>query len=213
MVTLYIDDWQIEAEEGISVLRAALDAEIYIPNLCWVKGMPHPPASCRLCFVEVEGRDRPVTACTTTVEEGMVVTTTSEAVRDLQKTALKLLLSVHDVDCGHCPANKNCALQDIAKFLKVKLKPKDLPPYELRQAIDTSHPLIDYNPNRCVLCGRCLYACRDRNGNSLLSATGRGFKTVITSAGLTGETDLPCADCMACVDICPTGALIRKEGS
>ena len=74
MVTLYIDDWQIEADEGISVLRAALDAEIYIPNLCWVKGMTHPPASCRLCFVEIEGRDRPVTACTTMVEEGMVVT-------------------------------------------------------------------------------------------------------------------------------------------
>src|SRR6056297_604931 len=211
MVTLYIDDWQIEAEEGISVLRAALDAEIYIPNLCWVEGMTHPPASCRLCFIEIEGYSRPVTSCTTTVEEGMVVTTNSEAVREMQRTSLKLLLSVHDVDCGHCPANKNCALQDIAKFLKVKLKPKGFPSYEPDLPIDTSHSLIEYNPNRCVLCGRCIHVCREKNGSPLLTFTGRGFKTVVNLMGLTGDQESACAQCLACVDICPTGALIRKE--
>ena len=124
MITLRIDDQKIEVAEGTNLLEACLDNGIYIPNLCYIEGMKHPPASCRLCFVEIEGTDNPVLSCSVRVGREMVVNTDTPRVRRLQKTALQLLLSVHDVDCKNCPANRKCALQEMAKFLKVALKSK-----------------------------------------------------------------------------------------
>ena len=211
MIKLYIDDWEIHAQEGISVLQAALDSEIYIPNLCWVKEYTHPPASCRLCFVEIEGRPGPVTACTTIVENDMAVRTDTEAVRQLQRTALKLLLSVHHVDCGHCPANKNCRLQDMAKFLKVKLIPKEFPRYQPAGVIDTTHPAINYNPDRCVLCGRCVHTCRDKDGRPQFTFSGRGMGTTVTPLPpMTGDAPDE-TTAAACIAVCPTGALFPKS--
>ena len=126
MITLQIDDQKIEIAEGRNLIEACLDNGIYIPNLCYLEGMEHPPASCRLCFVEIEGTDHPVSACSLRVGREMVVHTDTPRVRQLQKTALQLLLSVHDVDCKNCPANRKCALQDMAKFLKIALKSKSL---------------------------------------------------------------------------------------
>lgn len=212
MVTLYIDNWEVQAEEGISILQAALDCEIYIPHLCWIQEMDRPPASCRLCLVEIKGREKPVTACTTRVAEGLEVFTDTDTVRELQRMALKLLLSVHDVDCGNCAANRQCELQDLSKFLKVKLKPKDIPVLKPSYEIDTTHPLIDYNPNRCVLCGRCIYTCQTKSGRSFLSFGNRGFKTVISLLGTAGQDPADCQSCLDCVASCPTGALTEKAG-
>jgi len=160
MITLRIDDKKIEVAEGANLLEACLDNGIYIPNLCYLKGMEHPPASCRLCFVEIEGTDHPVSSCSIEVGRKTVVHTDTPRVRQLQKTALQLLLSVHDVDCKNCPANRKCALQDMAKFLKVALKSKGLDRLLKETRIDERHPLFDYYPNRCVLCGKCVYVCR-----------------------------------------------------
>ena len=118
MITLEVDDKKIEVAEGTNLLEACLANSIYIPNLCYLEGMEHPPASCRLCFVEIEGADHPVASCSLRVDREMVVHTDTPRVRQLQKTALQLLLSVHDVDCKNCPANRKCALQDMAKFLR-----------------------------------------------------------------------------------------------
>ncbi|MEW6077151.1 MAG: 2Fe-2S iron-sulfur cluster-binding protein [Thermodesulfobacteriota bacterium] len=210
MIKLYIDNWEIHATEGISVLQAALDSEIYIPNLCWVREMTDPPASCRLCFVEIAGRPAPVTACTTIVENDMEVHTDTEAVRELQRTSLKLLLSAHHVDCGHCPANKKCELQNLARFLKVKLKPAEFPTYQPTGLIDTSHPHLDYNRDRCVLCGRCVNACRDKNGRPLFTFAGRGSETIVTPLFPPAGQALDKDASLVCVDLCPTGALTRK---
>jgi len=212
MIKLKVDGKEIEASEETSLLQACLDNEIYIPSLCHIKGMKDTPASCRLCFVELEGEDRPVTSCTIKIRDGMVVRTDSPSVRQLQRTALQLLLSVHNVDCGHCPANKRCALQDMARFLKVGLKPKHLDIRLKEIEIDESHPCIYYYPNRCVLCGRCVHVCKERHARPFLTFAKRGLDTVISFYGENDISDIPCKDCLACIEVCPVSAVILKTG-
>ncbi len=210
MITLRIDDKKIEVAEGANLLEACLDNGIYIPNLCYLKGMEHPPASCRLCFVEIEGTDHPVSSCSIEVGRKTVVHTDTPRVRQLQKTALQLLLSVHDVDCKNCPANRKCALQDMAKFLKVALKSKGLDRLLKKTRIDERHPLFDYYPNRCVLCGKCVYVCRRQQNRAGLTFARRGIDTVISFYDSPHTEPPPCDTCQACVEVCPVAALLPK---
>ncbi|MBW1999212.1 MAG: (2Fe-2S)-binding protein [Deltaproteobacteria bacterium] len=211
MVRLIVDGKEIMADGGNTLLRACLDNGIYIPNLCYLEGMEHAPASCRLCLVEVEGERGPVTACTVTLRQGLVVKTDTPLVRRLQRSALRLLLSAHRVECASCPANKKCELQRIARFLKVGLKPKGLEPFLKEPEVVKEHPLLDYYPNRCVLCGRCIHICRKENPRPHLSLAHRGMKTVVTFFGDEDSTKLPCIQCSACVSVCPTGALTLRQ--
>ena len=210
-VRLMVDDREITARPGDMLLAACLNNDIYIPHLCYLKGDDDPPASCRLCFVEVEGIQRPVTACTVRVAENMRVKTDTAAVRRLQRSAFELLLSVHHVACRSCPANRRCDLQKIARFLKVGLKVKRLDLYLKDAEKDAAHPVLDYFPNRCVLCGKCIRVCVRQNGNAILTFAGRGFDTLIRYYGGQDPDRLPCRDCLACVDVCPVGALVPKE--
>ena len=212
MVRLLVDNKEIAVEEGQTLLQACLDNQIYVPNLCWIKDMDNPSASCRLCFVELEGEDRPVTSCTVKVQDGMVVHTDSLSVRRLQRAALRLLLSVHRVECRRCPANKKCELQRIAKFLKVGLKPKGLEQHLKEPEIVLDHPLLAYYPNRCVLCGKCVYVCIKKHGEPLLTFAKRGLDTVISFYGEGDAPDLACEECLACVEICPVSAIILNQG-
>ena len=211
MVRLLVDNTEIETTEGTSLLQACLENDIFIPNLCYIKGMDNPPASCRMCFVEINGEEIPVTACTVKVLDGMVVKTDTPSVRRLQRTAFKLLMSVHDVDCAHCPANKKCDLQRIAKFLKVGLKPKSLEPFLKESETQEDHPCLDYYPNRCVLCGKCIHVCRTLHGKPVMAFARRGFHTVLSFYGT--ENSAFCAQCHACADICPVSAITLKTGS
>jgi bidirectional [NiFe] hydrogenase diaphorase subunit len=210
-VTITVDEKPLEVEDGSSLLQACLDNGIYVPNLCHLPGASTPQASCRLCFVEVAGMDQPVAACTVKVADQMVVRTDTPDVRRLQKTGLRLLLSVHAVDCKNCRANKNCVLQDLAKFLKVGLKIKNLEQHLKEPAIDDTHPHLTYYPNRCVLCGKCLQVCRSANGSAMLAFAQRGFDTVISFYGDPGSESPSCDTCSACIDICPVAALRPKR--
>ena len=211
IITLMVDGKEIQAEEGAVLLKACLDKGIYIPNLCYLEGMERPAASCRLCFVEIDGRQDPVPACTVKAEEGLAVRTDTEEVRRLQRSALQFLLSVHKVDCAHCPANKKCELQNIARFLKLGLKPKHLPQHFKEIEVVDEHPVISYYPNRCVLCGRCLQVCSNRNGQAFLTLARRGLDTIISFFGQENSSLNQCLDCRACVEICPVRALVLKE--
>jgi NADH dehydrogenase/NADH:ubiquinone oxidoreductase subunit G len=211
MPKLWVDGKEIETKQGTTLLQACLDKDIYIPNLCFLESMEDPSASCRMCFVEIEGEKQPMTSCTVKVKDDMVVKTDTPAVRQLQRTALRLLLSVHHVDCKHCPANKKCELQRIAKFLKVGLKPKGLERYLKETEIDRNHPFLNHYPNRCVLCGKCVHICRREHGQSALTFAKRGFDTVISAYGQGEASSLNCEKCDVCVKICPVGALTLKD--
>lgn len=210
MITLIVDKRELTVKQGTNLLAACLQNDIYIPNLCYIEGMRHPPASCRLCFVEIDGRDLPVAACTLRVDADMMVHTDTPRVRRLQKSALQLLLSVHDVDCKNCPANRKCALQAMAKFLKTALKSKHLDLFLRENRIEQTHPFLDYYPNRCVLCGRCVYVCRHEQKRVELTFAKRGFETVIGYFNTPHSMPPSCDTCRACVEACPVAALLPK---
>jgi bidirectional [NiFe] hydrogenase diaphorase subunit len=209
MVALQVNDLKITARQGRNLLSVCLKNGIYIPHLCFIEEDRHPTASCRLCFVEIQGA--PVAACTVTISPGLQVWTDTPAVRRLQRSALRLLLSAHDIDCKHCHANRACELQNIARFLKMGLKPDPLAHIERPVEVDARHPCIDHYPHRCVLCGKCVRICRDQLGQPALSFSGRGIDTVIRHYALGGHTRQTCQDCRRCIEACPVGALKLRQ--
>lgn len=208
-VSLTIDGKEITTRAGEKILWAALDNGIYIPNLCAMRDNNEPVAACRLCFVEIEGKEEPVTACTEEVAEGMVINTRGEKALDLACTGFELLMASHPVDCANCPANRTCELQRIAKHLKVSLKAKRFRILLRELPVDDSNPLFTYDPNKCVLCGRCVRVCRQRKETSILGFAHRGFERVVTTFGDEPIGDR-CLECGECVEVCPTGALAFK---
>jgi len=208
-VSLTINGNKISAPEGEKLLWAALDNDIYIPNLCSLRDKTEPAASCRLCFVEVEGKSQPVAACTETVNEGMVVNTQGEKALRLARTAFGLLMASEPVTCTDCLANRNCELQNLAKYLKVRLKPRDLKDLQHGLSVDDTNPVFIYDPDKCVLCGRCVWVCK-QVGNRALGFANRGFNRVVTNFYNQPMGEIGCEACSACVKVCPTGALVLK---
>jgi len=210
-VSLTIDGKKVKAHEGEKVLWAALDNGIYVPNLCTLRDNSEPSAACRLCFVEVEGKKQPVPACTETIEQGMVVNTKGPGALRLARTALELLLASHPVDCAHCPSSGSCELQKVADYLGVKLKTRRFRKLLRELLVDSSSPVFIYDPNKCVLCGRCVWVCRERLGIGVLGFAHRGFERVVTTFGDGPIAESKCRDCGECVVACPTGALTFKD--
>jgi bidirectional [NiFe] hydrogenase diaphorase subunit len=206
-VTLFIDSQEINAPKEEKLLWVALENGIYIPNLCALREKEIPHASCRLCFVEVEGYPHPVPSCTLTVTEGMTVKTRSPRVDRLVKTAFELLLSDHRLDCGKCPGNRKCELQKIARVRGFKLKQKRFPYLEKEVHLDESTGVIGYNSSRCVLCGRCVWVDRQIAKAGALGFSWRGLERRVTTFENTPLADSPCTCCGLCVDACPVGAL------
>jgi len=210
-VRLTIDGKRIKAREGESLLWAALDNDIYIPNLCAIRDNKEPFAACRLCFVEVEGKERPVAACTETVTDGMVVSTKGEKALRLVRSGFELLMASHELDCAHCPKSGSCELQKIAKHIGAKLKSKRLKTLQRHLPIDDSHPKFIYDPNKCVLCGRCVWVCRHHLEVGVFGFAHRGFERIVTTFGDEPIGVSRCENCDECISVCPTGALVFKD--
>jgi len=211
VVTLTIDGAEIRAQRGEKLLWAALNNGFYIPNLCAIRLADKPPSSCRLCFVGIEGKNTPVTACTEPVSDGMVIHLNTPKVERLRNTAFELLLSHHKIDCRNCTKNGKCELQNITSHLGLKLKlkrfkqlPRDLP-------LDSSHPLFTYDPNKCVLCGKCIRVCHEQ-GTGILDFAFRGIDARVSTIAGIPLAEAGCNSCLACVAVCPVGSLVAKPG-
>ena len=210
-ISVTIDNKRITAREGKTILWAALENGIYIPNLCAIQEEMQPTASCRLCFVEVEGEDEPVTACTEPIKEKMVVNTRGKKALRLARTSAELLIASHPVDCAHCLKNRSCELQKIAKHLGTKLKTKRFRKLERNLPIDESSPLFIYDPNKCVLCGKCVWVCQEKLGIGAIGFTRRGFKRMVSTFQDKPLGESICGQCAECVKACPVGSLTFKN--
>jgi formate dehydrogenase major subunit/NADH-quinone oxidoreductase subunit G len=210
LATIVVDGQKIQAEEGSRLLWAILDAGLWVPNLCAIRELEPPDGGCRLCWVEVEGRDKPVTSCTQPVKDGMVVRTRSEAVDRLVRAGFEMLMSTHRLDCKDCPGNRRCALQEIAKKRKIPLRGKRLKKFEPDFPVDASRPDLGLNPNHCVLCGRCVYVCNHEVKKGILDIINRGLDSVVSTFDGEPLAQQDCGDCTRCAEVCPTHAIWKK---
>ncbi len=209
-IHLSIDGKEIECAEGEPLLWVALDHEIYIPHLCMAREM-EPYGACRLCFVEMEGEGLPVTACTTRVREGMVVNTKGAKALRLARTAFELILSNHPVDCAHCLKRGFCELQQIARHLRLKLKTKKFKKLLRDRPIDEASPVWIYEPNKCVLCGRCVRYCQEKMDMNPIGFAYRGFQRWVTTFNDQPVGLSECRDRIELAEICPVGAFVAKN--
>jgi formate dehydrogenase alpha subunit len=201
MVNLTIDGKAISAPRGTTILTAALNAGINIPNLCWLDKVSATGA-CRLCIVEIAGVERPMTSCNTEVKEGIVVTTQSEKLREMRRQTLSLILVNHPLDCPVCDAAGECKLQELCLELDVTEQP--FTANEVRPPKITHWPLIQFDPARCILCMKCVKVCHELVGADALSINEKGDRAFI-------DKNLSrCTHCGNCILVCPTGAMISK---
>lgn len=210
MVELVVDGKQIEAEEGRRLLDVCLENGIYIPNLCYLEEMENPSASCRLCFVEIEGEEKPVSSCKVVVQPGMVVKTDTETVRQMQRSVFELLISNHHVNCKNCPSKKKCQLAKIGKLVGVKLKPVKLEQLDRDMSIEKEHPFWKFVPERCILCEKCVFVCQ-KHGHGCLGMVRRGMDRVVVAATAKNCEIVACSECKSCMNVCPVGAIVAKE--
>jgi formate dehydrogenase major subunit len=210
VVSLIVDGQEVTVPGGASVMQAAARLDIKIPKLCATDSLDA-FGSCRVCLVEVEGRKGYPASCTTEVEEGMVVHTQSDRLDGLRRNVVELYVSDHPLDCMNCSANGDCELQDTAGALGVESSRYGMEGLNHQHAEkDTSNPYFTFDPSQCIVCYRCVRACDDIQGTFALSVDGRGFASRIIAGQSDSFMDSDCVSCGACVDHCPTEALIEN---
>ena len=206
---LTINGKEIEAAAGETVLRAARHAGIGIPHLCSLDWAPSPAASCRLCVVEVEGAPRLLTSCTLEVREGMAVHTHTPRVLKARRAIMELLIASHPQDCLSCVRGGDCELATLAGDLGVRRR--RYVGAVKQHPMDISSPALWRDPNKCVLCGRCVTTCHEVQGVGAIDFTGRGFRTRVAPGFSAGLNLSDCVYCGQCARVCPTGAIVERD--
>ncbi|WP_299865008.1 formate dehydrogenase subunit alpha [uncultured Hoeflea sp.] len=221
-VQLTIDGRQIKVPEGTSVMRASMEAGIQVPKLC-ATDMVDAFGSCRLCLVEIEGRNGTPASCTTPVTDGMVVHTQTGRLKDIRRGVMELYISDHPLDCLTCAANGDCELQDMAgavglrdvrygydgeNHVQARQNGETNPRYMPK---DESNPYFTYDPSKCIVCSRCVRACEEVQGTFALTIEGRGFESRVSPGMHESFMNSECVSCGACVQACPTATLQEKS--
>jgi bidirectional [NiFe] hydrogenase diaphorase subunit len=207
-VQLTLNDTPLAVEEGQTILDLCRAQQVFLPALCNFKGLSAVGA-CRLCVVEVRGIPRLLPACATKVAEGMYIVTNSPKLLEYRKMILELLFAERNHVCSICVANGNCELQSLAQLCGVTHTRYDYR-YPTHH-VDASHARFGFDPNRCILCTRCVRVCTEVEGARTWSVIGRGIQSDVTTDlhAPWGESQT-CTSCSKCVHVCPTGALFEK---
>lgn len=208
LITLTIDGQEVKVKKGTTILQAAKQAGIDIPTLCFLKEI-NEVGDCRICLVEVEGRRGFATSCIQTVEEGMVVHTHTPNVLEARHVILDLIISNHSKDCLTCTRSGNCELQALA--VKFNVLNVEFPGARSEHKIDDLSPSIVRDFNKCILCRRCVAACKNVQKIGAIDCINRGFESCISTAYDKSLNDVNCTNCGQCIEACPTGALHEKE--
>ena len=211
VVTLRIDDRDLSAREDETLIEVCRENRIPIPSLCHLDGLSV-WGGCRLCMVEIAGQGRLVAACSTRVAEGMTVQTDTERLRHYRRTIVELLFAERNHVCSVCVSNGHCELQSLAQ--RCGVDHVRLPYRQAPYPVDSSHEMFRLDHNRCILCTRCVRVCDEIEGAHTWDVMGRGSdcRVITDLARPWGESET-CTSCGKCVQVCPTGALVKQGTS
>ena len=208
LISLTIDGIEVKVPKSTTILEAAKQAGIDIPTLCFLKDI-NEVGDCRMCIVEIEGRRGFATSCIQTVEEGMVIHTHTPNVLEARHVILDLIISNHAKDCLTCTRSGNCELQTLA--VKFNVLNVEFPGEMTKHKVDDLSPSIVRDFNKCILCRRCVAACKNIQKIGAIDCINRGFESCISTVGDHSLNDVNCTNCGQCIQACPTGALHEKE--
>jgi iron-only hydrogenase group A len=208
MINIEADGKKIEAREGETILSALNREGIRIPTLCYMPDLP-PSGACRLCVVEVDGMPNLVPSCSYPVAPGMKINTRSLKVLEARKTIIELLLANHPDDCLYCARSGKCDLQKLAQDMGIRNR--SFYTKRPRKAMDVSGASIVRDPEKCILCGRCVRFCEEIQGVTAIDFVARGSRTFVGTAFNQGLNVSTCINCGQCILVCPTGALTEQS--
>ncbi len=208
MINIEVNGKKVEAREGETILSALKRVMIKVPTLCHMEGLK-PTGACRMCVVDVEGFNTLVPACSYPVAEGMKIKTHSPRAVRARKTIIELLLANHPDDCLYCERNANCELSRLAA--EYGIRERRFTGSRNRYSLDVSSPSIVRDPEKCILCGKCVRMCEEIQGVSAVDFIRRGSRAAVGCAFEQGLNISSCINCGQCIMVCPTGALREKN--
>ena len=207
-ITININDKPYKVEDNQTIMQAADKLGFHIPRLCY-----HPKLSiegaCRVCIVEVVGMKNYVASCAYPVTDGMKVYTNSSEIRRARRDIIELIIDNHPMDCHTCDRDSNCELQRLANSMGIKHRHFEGEKKNYEK--DVSSTAVIRDPNKCILCGRCVRVCSEIQKVNNLGHAHRGFKTVVMPAYNLPFNETVCTTCGQCINVCPTAAFVEKN--